>query len=153
MLLRLGSTMARSHYIIRTRTIWKRSLFVCSISPWGPTRLDFGYLVVKRYLRQACLNYLKKGEYPVDIVQKRVIAPTGLFPIVGARSNAKAQLNEFCIVTLTGNQQAVGTPPVPWTEVQYTDPNNGTPVTGWVYDGYLEGYPNAGNVVPIESSV
>ena len=89
----------------------------------------------------------------MDIVQKRVIAPTGLFSSAGARSNAKAQLNEFCIVTLTGNQQPVGTPPVPWTEAQYTDPNNGTPVTGWIYDGYLEDYPNAGNVVPIESSV
>ncbi len=89
----------------------------------------------------------------MDIVQKRVIALTGLFPSAGARSNVKAQLNEFCIVTLTGNQQPMGNPAVLWTEVQYTDPNSGTPVTGWVYDGYLEDYPNAGNVVPIESSV
>lgn len=89
----------------------------------------------------------------MDNIQKRVIAPTELSPTAGSRSNPKTQLNQYCVVTLTGNQQPVGTPPVPWTEVQYTDPNSGAPVTGWVYDGFLEDYPNPGNVVPIESSV
>jgi hypothetical protein len=89
----------------------------------------------------------------MDIVQKRVIAPTGIFPVAGVKSNAQAQLNEFCIVTLTGNQQPAGKPPFMWTEVQYTSPYNGISYTGWVYDGYLEDYPNPGNVVPIESSV
>jgi hypothetical protein len=96
---------------------------------------------------------VKSGDGLVNNVQKRVIAVTGLFPVAGARSNAKAKLNQFCIVTLTGNQQQVGNPPATWTEIQYTDPHNGTTFAGWVYDGYLEDYPNAGTVVPIDSSV
>ena len=89
----------------------------------------------------------------MDGIQKRVIAPTAIFPVAGVQTDARAQLNEFCIVTLTGNQQAVGKQPFMWTEVQYADPRNDISYTGWVYDGYLEDYPNAGNVVPIESSV
>jgi len=89
----------------------------------------------------------------MDVVQKRVIAPTAVFPVAGVQADPMVRLNEFCVVTLTGNQQAAGHPPLTWIEVQYTDPRNGISYAGWVYDGYLEDHPNAGNVVPIESSV
>lgn len=84
--------------------------------------------------------------------QKRIIAGTGLYASATPRSNPLIQLSEYCVVTPTGQQQQIGNPPVLWTQIQYTDQFKG-PFTGWVYDGYLEDWPNPGNVVQIDPSV